>query len=719
MQNRSALCSDFIAGATEAPTNYEPGDYQLLPTHVILHTLELLPPNDIAANGRRACKEAACCFAAPAQRTVRISQPLSAAAAAAWQEAAAAAAASSTAAAVVPSAAAAATAAKAMTMEDDGDGNSGGNGSLRHLSRAGKQLALCAAASSGSHINLELAWGLLQPCLFPGLPPAAYYYRDLGQGTGRTAFHADPGVAAARSGHANLLPWLLSRGLVLRPERALAAAARHCDLAAMQGAWGLLAPVLEPLGDTQHHATTASNGVQRSAVDAIDWAIEQASYRLGSWRAGVLTGAVGSSTPDAMDKVDWLCADCGCDSKWMEQEEVLRAAVLSGDPGRMRSLHARGWLGRACLVHVLPLSLRHDTSLDLAQWLVTEVGFPRASNMGDEQFRVSVAVAAAAAACDGIGRLQWLRSQGMYDIPWSALWSAARNGRLETVRFLHEEEGLRLHPSMFSDAAASGHVPTAAYLLQRGCPMTPDAIRSAPLDGDLSMLRWLLHDAKCLWDARNPPEMLRRLLAVMCPVRPSSVPMGTSTTAGEEGGSAVAAVRLLLQTGVLAASMQGSSAIMDHVLSYGRTDVARVLLDEGGFSLPPMALKYAVESGCEGLLEWLVVRRRCQAPPCCPVYVHAAKAGDMATLECLKRLGVPVCEGTLRAAVIEGCPVAVLQWLVERSGAGGTEQDVRAALKAAEGRVGMSMGPVSREIREEPGRVVEWLRGLLAAGRAG
>ncbi len=707
MQHKSALCNGFIAGASKDSTNDEPGDYQLLPTHVILHTLELLPPNDIAANGRRSCKEAACYFATPAQRTVRISQPLSAAAAAAWREAAAAAAA-------LPSAAATATAAKAIP--GDGDGSTG---SLRHLSRAGKQLALCAAASSGSQTNLELAWGLLQPCIFPGLPPAAYYLRDQGQGTCSNAFNTDPGVAAAQSGHVHLLPWLLSRGLVLRPGKALAAAARHSDLTALQGAWGLLAPALETLDDTQHQATAASGGIESRGLDAIDWAIVQASYRLGSWRAGVLTGAVGSSTPDALDKVNWLCAAGGCDSKWLQQEEVIRAAVMSGNPGRVRRLHACGWLGQASLAHVFPLSLRHDKSLDLAQWLVAEGGFSLVSHMGGEQFQVSVAVAAAAVACDGVGRLRWLKRQGMYDVPWSALWSAARNGRLETVRFLHEEEGLQLHPSMFADAAFSGHVPTAAYLLKRGCPMSPDAIRSAPLDGDLSMLRWLLHEAKCPWDARNPPDMLRRLLAAMCP-GPSSVSKGTGTAASEQGGSsALAAVRLLLQAGVLTAGMHASSALMDHVLSYGRTDVARVLLDEGGFSLPPMALKYAVESGCEGLLEWLVVQRGCQAPPYCPVYVYAAKAGDLATLECLKRLGVPVCDGTLRAAVIEGCPVVILQWLVERGGAGGTEQDVRAALKAAEGRVGMSRGPVSGVEREEPERVVEWLRGLVAAGHAG
>ncbi len=106
----------------------------------------------------------------------------------------------------------------------------------------------------------------------------------------------------------------------------------------------------------------------------------------------------------------------------------------------------------------------------------------------------------------------------------------------------------------------------------------------------------------------------------------------------------------------------------------------------------------AATAGCEAALEVLLeveLDERNDGHLGALMYAAAAKKGDRCTLACLRRLGVPLGEGVLRAAIQQMSPVPALQWLVEH---GAPRGGVEEALKG---------GP--HWLYEE---VEAWLRGL-------
>ncbi len=195
-----------------------------LPSTLQLHIVSLLPPNDLALGARLACRYLSAGLSKPEHCTAYLSQPLPPHAAP-WAEAA-------------------------------------GQQHVRRLPLRHKLQLMCAAAASGSELNLELSWQLVQPSLFPG---ALNRTRD-------AATYPSPGVAAVEAGHVQLLGWLLQRcpGL-LQPNRTLVAAAKHCHLDGLKAAWEAL---------------------RRSCYDPDV--------------QGMLDAAAESTTPDAVAKIEWM-----------------------------------------------------------------------------------------------------------------------------------------------------------------------------------------------------------------------------------------------------------------------------------------------------------------------------------------------------------------------------------------------------------------------------
>ncbi len=104
--------------------------------------------------------------------------------------------------------------------------------------------------------------------------------------------------------------------------------------------------------------------------------------------------------------------------------------------------------------------------------------------------------------------MRWLLRRGVPVFPW-IMGNAARSGRLEAVRLLHEECGLPvLEESVFCEAAASGSVPLATWLLQAGCPMSESAYDKAARQGHLDMVTWLAREARCPWGQDTLREVM-------------------------------------------------------------------------------------------------------------------------------------------------------------------------------------------------------------------
>ncbi len=591
------------------------------PPDLIGRCLELLNQNDMTFQGRLVNKDACRRFSDPLHRTATFGIPLPPEATeTAWQH-------------NMPQA-------------------------FQQLTFVGKLRPLSVAAASGSQLNLELAWALLQPCMSLGFVQAT--------------IAEDAGTAAVRHGHLHLLPWLLQHGCPMDKHSVLEAAAQHCDLAGMQRAWGLL---------------VGSNSRPPS----------------GSEIQIKLAIAAGNSGSDAIAKLSWLLAvnkDLFQNPKLTEREMVMAAAQGAAASGNLPVLRwllherepsmcsntlaelwerdarrFRTWQG------VLSSALSHG-HVAVADWLVDEVGCPVLEQLQQQQQQQQQQLLLleekvqyvwdGAARSGSVESMRWLLGRGI-GVCGSAITFAAASGRLEAVRFLHDDCGVTLQDGWpFRFAAGSGSVPLATWLLQAGCPMDKSAYGSAAGAGHGDMLRWLALEAGCPWDQ----ETLRVVLGHFW----------WGAKGGRVGGKSAdasqlePAVRAMLEAGCPPGGGTDGADSIGAAARLGFLPLVRHLREERGVAFAPGTLAAAAGGGCVPVVEWLV-GAGCRARELTvggwdllDPYVAAAGGqsgrgtgvADVATLSCLRRLGVPWRPSVLRQAVRWRVSLRVLRWMVEQ-----------------------------------------------------
>ncbi len=595
-----------------------------LPTALQLHILSFLPPNDRALSGRLVSPDLKDALSEPQHCTASLFQPLPPHA--------------------VPWAVEA------------------GQQHMRQLPFLHKLQLLCTAATSGSEVNLEVALALLQLSVFSEL---------LQHWEGRRG--PDPGVAAVKAGHPQLLGWLLHRcpGL-LRPSSVLRAAARHCDLAGLQAVWGALG----------------------GGVGSSDGGSSSPTNQPG-WHQAVLDTAAKSVTPDGPAKLEWLLAIS--DGSCRLQESTAMWAVCCGGLGLLRWLHGHG-----CPMDdqvVLNCALLH-ADLAVAECLVDEAGckLPAGGSAASHWGRL---LAAAARSPDGVAKLAWLQKRGAPPPAAELVCEAVCAGQAEVARSLLQVPGaisaLRQGGLGMRLVAVKSHsIPTLELMCEAGVQFTHDGYTSAA--GSLAMVRWLacnteaptghdLYQLTYCW-GRDTPAHSRELLE---------------------------AVQLLVGEAVRRGARVGYRAALATAAERGDVALVRYLLQQQRLTGWPQYqpgwdfLVLAAKAGCEALLEWLVEEN----PGCLGLagarqtpYVAAAKNGDRGTLAALRRLGVPWgAEDVVVRALRAGSPVPALQWLVEQGAPLGSARDVRAKVASELAKT---------RLNEEE---AAWLRGL--APRAG
>ncbi len=539
-----------------------------LPSDLIARALEALGSNYTALNGRLVSKDISSCLNQPHHRTARFSLPLpSSASDAAWQP---------------------------------------------HLQRAYRQLVfkdkvntLAVAASSGSAVNLEVAWGLVQPSVsLAGLTPTCQ----------------DPGAAAVRCGHLHLLPWLVQHGCVKRSVDALVAALEHCGLAEVQRVWELLGCSGVPYGGfSSYEQRCLSKAAARSAgpgMAKLSWLLTvMGDPTTQQHMLDVLEGAAaGAAASGNLPILQWLCGQQGLD--------FLREGGLLVDLYNSATL---------CGL-VLSGALQHD-HVAVAEWLVDEVGCRLP--LEQEQQRERELVWRAAGGGGSGEAVRWLLRRGVA-VHAAGLESAAAAGRLETVRLLHEDHGAPLTERAFEVAAGSSSMATATWLLQAGCPMGEGAYLDAAQAGDAAMLRWLAREAHCPWGSRTLSNVIW--------IWPSD--------AGCTGRLLEAIVRELVAAGCPPGGGTDDADPVGDAAGQGHLALVRYLHEELGVRFAPGTLAWAAAGGCEPMVEWLV------GAGCVPgedtdlhPYTAAGLAGDVDTMACLRRLGVPWGEDVLGFAV--------------------------------------------------------------------
>lgn len=702
---------------------------QRLPTELFLRTLSHLPPNDLTLNGRPTCRSAAHHFSQPHHLTTHISQPLPPHYHTSCE----------------------------ATLSD----------SFKHLPFPRKLSTLEHAAASGSATNLELAWRLLQPSIFPQLLAADEY-------------PVMPAPTAATAGHvAHVLRWLADRGVPLQPVNTLSCVARNagCSLADLQAAWELLRgvhPDLE-MSILVLEAAAASQPICGPSQEEHLGPDPQGEEVHGGGSSRNSAGSNGSSSL-ALDKMAWI-VETGGDRLQLRVETAV-AAARSGDLARLE------WLRRRVCPfgshEPLVASLRH-AHLCISEWLVREAGCKLPS---PDEYSACAEVAGAAAGSllggeDAVVKLQWVHAHGIKSYGLSSQHAAAA-GNLEAVAYLHEQHGVNLDSSLFLAAAGSGSVPLATWLAARGCATCPQAYEAAARRGDLAMVRWLAARGGCAWDGKTlkhvigdwpvdaaAVERARRPAWVSAtsrgPALAQSNSSSRSSTAGGGNGMApgpdaelVEAVQLLLKavcrqagssTNGGADGEEGDEAVGNGGdVGGGGVDGGGVDIDGGELMeaaarrgyLPLVLLLHqqqcgcpvgwevvaaAAAGGCEVAVEWAVGQAAGgrgmpseaepedeegdvdldEDDPRVGAYVMAGQKGDAGTLACLRRLGVPWGGRVLEALVGGECKLPVVVWAVEQ-GARADEEAVEAALDLV--------------YSEDEGmeQLVGYLRGLLPGG---
>ncbi len=566
-----------------------------LPTALQLHVLSLLPPNERALSGRFVCRDAADALSEPQHCTTSLSQPLPPHAAP-WAI-------------------------------------SAGQQHVRQLPFLHKFQLLCIAARSGSEVNLEVAWALLEPSVFPEL----LQERDMFWAS-RMAID-DPGVAAVEAGRPQVLGWLQSRcPALLRPSSVLTAAAQHCDLTGLQAAWEAL------------------DGAPIRCRDS------------GSLHQVLLDAAAGSKGPDAVAKVQWALTmgEGACHPTG----STAVSAALSGDSAGLRWLLEHGYEppvdehGGAVIV---PRRAMEQGSLGAVQRLVDEAGF-RLPAPGADAKAWGLLLHAAARSADGVAKLQWLQERGAptlaadVQLLRSVALDTTKAGHVDVLRYLLSVSGpavvLQVGWRLGKAAAGSGSIATVALLQQVGLVFDAQAYHGAARAGCMEMLRWLATEAGAPTSSMTLGDVI------------SAWPRKTR----RDSGCLLEAARQLVDLGCRSDT---PSVLMSSAASRGRLALVQYLYERQPWQQQPQqvqafgrwkdeeAIVLAASGGCEALLEWLAdncryLSGRGQASP----WIVAGKHGDRGTLAALRRLGVLWgSHDVVVQAVQHGCCMPVVRWL--------------------------------------------------------
>ncbi len=460
------------------------------------------------------------------------------------------------------------------------------------------------------------------------------------------------------------------------------------------------------------------------------------------------------------------------------------AAALSGDLVRLRWMLQRGCDFDARREEyrgeidpefsVLPMAMA-SAGLEVVEWLVREAGCqlpppaapaaaagdaasPQASLVHAQKF---LNLVGAAAGSGDAAKLRWLRDRGLLPLHPQLLSYAAQmaatGGRLETLRYLHEQCGLSLSAEVARDVVSSGNLATAHWVLQQGgrelFADSQAVWTSAAGSGSLDMVRWALEQEvvardqlvrAAYWLVRCWPSEAQRDSELLSAAQllfealgsPSGTGAGSSVGVqhgaegggggggggdgggsgggdgdggggggggGDGGGGGGGGARLPPPWDSDSAFDFAEQALVFAVQNSSSLPLFTYLHSQLQCSLGPAVLLEAVRRGCEALVEWLLNHGCALADDTLQLFTAPMETGDVFTLRCLRRMGVPWPGALLPEAVRQGCLLPMLQWLV----AEGVPVDGEAVVQA------LNQAPLAYRL-EVASRLFSWLVGAEA-----
>ncbi len=641
-----------------------------LPTDLRVRVLRLLPDNEIATLGRLSDKEASQCLSGePSCCTVTLRQP-------------------------IPSTAAA----------KDGFVISA-QLAARHLSFTLKLNLMSVAAASGSETNLDYAWRVLRPCLFPHLLPPAPSMPVPEHGDPLDFKPDDAASTAIKLGHAHLLPWLLSHRCPLDRREALRTAGEYGSLSDLQCTWDALQQGLVGMGQEGQGEQQEGEEEEREELSLDDCC--------------VLAAAVGSGTPDAQQKAEWLVGEGQGSCSLHGNRQAAVAAVQTGDLARVQ--WAQG-VGCPVLCREAVAAALRVGDLRVAEWLMGQPGVELSA--------------------EALGLLWWRREQQQQQQEQGEQQQSQEQGEQEQQQQGEEKDQVRqlaagkpdeqrggeaaydsvlgelqyelevydepqYHAGTLYRAVGSGSIPAVAWLLTHGCDHNSEAFEAAARRGDAAMVAYLAHVLPPL----NPALYFHSSSVVARVIQrwPKALP-----------ASCMEAVQALVQAGFPANQRANRCTAVECAGALGYLPLVRYLADTCQCPMGRDVLHYAAEGGCEAVLEWLVGVRGVRTSVNTP-HTGALRRGDLATCECLHGLGVPVPVLALAEAVgLAGAARAMpfVLWLEAHGGEVGREAQRCFMAHVAGTEVGAWLEEkLEDEQRREQGKVGTWKKDVGGGGK--
>ncbi|PNH04936.1 Ankyrin repeat domain-containing protein [Tetrabaena socialis] len=292
--------------------------------------------------------------------------------------------------------------------------------------------------------------------------------------------------AAAAAGQLDVCVWLRARGCPYQEFDAFTAAAGGGHQAVCE--WLLANGRTE--ADRHYGATAAAAAARGGHVGLLDWLL---LLRPGSIDGATVVGgaAEGCDLPTLQrlhhTHVDMLPLEL----RPYEKTAIISAAA--GSPtadwqAKAEWLEARGypWIWVTC-----DKAAAKPDALPRLQWL-RQRGYP-----------LNIFVAVDAARAGNVEALQYVLDQGAgvsIDMMWHA---AAGGGHVAVLEVLHARGAVRMGEETVRTAAAAGHLPAVAWLVEKlgaGAALTARLFAAAARAGSMELLVWL-RARGCPWDA--------------------------------------------------------------------------------------------------------------------------------------------------------------------------------------------------------------------------
>ena len=218
---------------------------------------------------------------------------------------------------------------------------------------------------------------------------------------------------------------------------------------------------------------------EQGHVNLLQWASERVPIEKKKWGEDIFVGA---ASKGQLNVLNWALAK-GCAG----YNTIFSAAASHGrlDVLEWAKRVRPNWSAHTCA------SAAEGGRLEILVWL------------RENGCQWSLTTCSRAAQHGHLNILKWAIQNGCPHSKRICMYRAAENGRLEIIKYYHNEALIPInHPGLCAAAAAGGQMSTLVWLRENGYQWDAKTTQNAATIGHFEMLKWVRQNG-CPWDART------------------------------------------------------------------------------------------------------------------------------------------------------------------------------------------------------------------------